>query len=247
MTRLAGNANCDTVASTEAKSGTAIRSQAFGTAFTQSRNERGAGGDALEFRSPNAERLTGEFMNADSAPHRYYWLSRQTPPALHRAMFNVFPIDAWYLDKPITTGFPDVAIEVDDLEDAVGAWMCGTYLVMFTSLCNRLHALDPHMEAFPVRLVGRSGGEDQTSSCLVHLLDDVPCMDMKRSMFTPEDDLVGKITRLVIDEQRVPPDRHLFAMAERSDLIIASEQAKALLEALDVQGMVCCSLDDVIF
>lgn len=92
-----------------------------------------------------------------------------------------------------------------------------------------------HVEYLPMTVVDHKGRVASSSHVIVHPLELVDCIDMQQSVYQPHRLVKGKIdkvTKLVLDEQRVPPDRQLFKLkGYPTPVIVRGAFARTLTQA----------------
>lgn len=146
--------------------------------------------------------------------------------------------------EPFARVFPDVCICVRTLKRLPDIWEAA-YFLMSPRCIEAVRALgETHFQDFPVRFESRSGRVDETSMRILHVVDPVPCMDMQRSRYDYQfiakerRRLVTSIHSVVLHEDRIPSDRHLFKMAEipRGNLHFISDALRDRFEAMEVTG-----------
>ncbi|GAA5182354.1 hypothetical protein GCM10025771_31450 [Niveibacterium umoris] len=93
----------------------------------------------------------------------------------------------------------------------------------------------PNLEFLPVAIVDHKGRLASEDYFIVHPTVPVDCLDRKASAYEEDildPDSIGFISKLVLDEAAIPPDRQIFSMAGYWDLTFARRDlAEALIAA----------------
>jgi hypothetical protein len=143
-----------------------------------------------------------------------------------------------FLGKPLRPPLREVRARLTSLRRVLDIWWISPYFVASSAvLAELMHIGETHFETIPLVLLDRKGNSLKGTNLIINLLDNVPCFDAGRSVFTrDEDGFVRQIDKLVIDESRVPPDRYLFRVEEGEHLILARDALVARFQALSVRG-----------
>jgi hypothetical protein len=144
-----------------------------------------------------------------------------------------------FLGKPLSPPLAEVTARLTSLRRVLDIWWIGPYFVVSSAVLAELKGTgETRFETIPLVLLDRKGKGLKDTHLIINILDNVPCFDAGRSVFTrDEDGFVRQIDKLVIDESRVPPDRYLFQLEERGDLILAQDALVTRLQALSVRGV----------
>jgi len=166
---------------------------------------------------------------------QYYWPDDRSEPFVKAIEPLGVPGMSKFAGKPFPASFPEMRIIIYQLGQMPDICIQNCHLCMTPDCISRLQEVgETHFETWPVRIVAQTGGEDAESLRIVNLLDNVSCMDMEKSQFkldrSPPHDIL-KIRRLVLDESRIPADRHLFRMAEFETVFLISEPLRDLFVA----------------
>jgi hypothetical protein len=165
----------------------------------------------------------------------YFALKAATPEdAPDDLDLSKLPPDEWFFGKPFKS--PKVVIKLSKLKNILDIWWCGSWFLMSGRAIDVLRGVgETHFQEHPVTLVAH-GTRDSDSARIIHLLDRVSCMDKKASKFTSDSrGQVDEVTRLVLNEKKIPKKRHLFELGE-AGVIIADEQLVKEWQAIKVRG-----------
>ena len=159
---------------------------------------------------------------------------------------NITGFEETYLLKNGTSlakGFPsDVAFHMhpdypDDLALGDSLLNLDSLVIGSTRLKDFLSARDiPELEFLPVRIVDHKGRSASEDYFVVHPTAPIDCLDRENSaykMSSVDPNSFRKITRLVLDESRIPEDRQIFNMACYWDLTFVRRD---LAQAIAAQG-----------
>jgi hypothetical protein len=94
----------------------------------------------------------------------------------------------------------------------------------------------PHVEYLPLTIIDHKGRAASKDYCIIHPVDLVDCIDLERSVYKKGAILPGSIdsvTRLVLDESRIPADRQLFKLRGFREVTVAHRD---LADALDEEN-----------
>lgn len=95
---------------------------------------------------------------------------------------------------------------------------------------------ETHFQDWPVTLKTRKGKIDREAIRLINVLEPLSCIDRKHSKIVfEENDCLGPIELLVLDEIKIPKDRHLFRFKEGIEYV-ASAELVAAWQAIGVRG-----------
>ncbi|MCB0429854.1 MAG: hypothetical protein H6585_09755 [Flavobacteriales bacterium] len=143
---------------------------------------------------------------------------------------------------PMELGNLDLVYTYGEVQAHKCDWLAGIQFVPLVSEQFR-KVVEAHApgeaEFHPVRIRCEENGKEDTSYSFMNLLNNVRCMDRKKSklvLFTPGHDVVSDIKKLVLEEKAIG-DRHLFRVAEFPSLILFSEPLKEKLEAAGLSGV----------
>lgn len=163
---------------------------------------------------------------------------------------GVEPLGFWpasvFSGSCFPTTFPEVIVTLSSLKHLENVWWAGSWLLMSELFLTHLRSLgETHLEEWPVTLRTSSGKTDRDSHRLVNLLDNVSCFNRKASKFElNEDRNVRRITKLEIHEDKIPTNRHLFRMAEASNVVLASGTLKQVWESAGIRGARFQAIDE---
>lgn len=154
--------------------------------------------------------------------------------------------EKWYSPDPILESFElrvlfEAPTSVEKLKDVVGV---GEYCVMKRHLIEAIRNLgETQIEDYPFRAEDKKGGMTETFR-VVRAYNPVSCIDTSVTLFESDcDGYIRRISRLVIDESRIPRNRHLFRAAcidpklFAPPMLVASQQMKDVFRRLKVKGM----------
>lgn len=171
----------------------------------------------------------------------YYVLGRSSSDDAPE-MDTVEPLGVWPIDefagKPFPKTFPEPVVTLSSLARLDDVWYAGPWLLMSRSFISLLRNCgESRFEEWPVSLRSFSGQVNRESHRLINLLENVSCLDKRASQVElNQDGYIRKITRLAIETSRIPPDRHLFRMAEKRSVKLASAALKRVWEAAGLRG-----------
>jgi hypothetical protein len=170
----------------------------------------------------------------------YYLISTSTSEtcANVKDVEPVFWFDK-FSGKKISKRFPRVKVKLNKLVEVRDYFIAGDYRLMSTQMLSIIRSLgEQHIQEFPVELFAPRGKKDQGSHKVVHFLENVTCMNLEESTFTEDEDgFIDRIQRLVLDESKIPADRHLFRMEEQATFVLISERLKQEIETAKLTGM----------
>ncbi|GAA5182349.1 hypothetical protein GCM10025771_31430 [Niveibacterium umoris] len=95
----------------------------------------------------------------------------------------------------------------------------------------------PKLEFLPVSIIDHKGSIASSDYAVIHPVDPVDCLDREKSIYETgflDPDAIGDISKLVLDEALIPPDRQIFRLAGYWDLNFARRD---LAEALTAAGL----------
>lgn len=119
--------------------------------------------------------------------------------------------------QPLPKELPTLSVTVGTLEHLPAFFRASIYLLMNQTAIEAVRRSGEHrFELRPVTVTGIIGGVDECSYQHVHPLDLVECLDISKSVvdLSEWDGTIEQIHRLVLDESRIPTDRHLFQLKE---------------------------------
>jgi hypothetical protein len=153
-------------------------------------------------------------------------------------IISVEPLDVseLYFGKPIPQPLRPIVVRVNTISNPRNIWWAGGYLIVDLKWLAALQLVgESNFELFPVSFADGHGKRDDTSFRFMNLLNNVDCMDMNLSNYdVDEDGFVAHVWRLVIDESRIPSDRHLFRIKEIESTILASDALmEQVIETID--------------
>lgn len=97
-----------------------------------------------------------------------------------------------------------------------------------------------NIEFLPVRIRDHKGRIVKASYFIANVLDAAECLDRKRSRYgdNPLDkEQVGRITLLVLDEQKLPAGKKLFRLGEKRELLLVHEDLVHLIQEEGCTGL----------
>ncbi len=157
-------------------------------------------------------------------------------PTVHK----VLPLapSGMFLGRRITPPIVEVKVHVTSLRPPPDLWWLGPYLAISEQVLQILNdSGETFFELFPLRIVAKRQCS-QFTMVVLNLLDNVPCLNRELSNYSlDEDGLVARIDRLVIDETQIPPERLLFRLGEKADLILARHVLVEQLQRSQVRGV----------
>ncbi len=130
------------------------------------------------------------------------------------------PGDNSCLGIPMPQTYPEITYVVGDIKSLPPFFKASVHLLMNQTAIEALERSgETHFELHSVRIVDIRRREDRISYQRVHPLDHVTCLDRNRSDFdidrwSQTEQRIDHIRHLVLDESRIPTDRHLFSMME---------------------------------
>ena len=144
-----------------------------------------------------------------------------------------------YLGKPLDSPPLCVRARLTSLSHVLDMWWIGPYFVVSASVLQLVVAVgETHFQLIPLVLLDRKKKACNDKCSILHLLDNVPCLNLSKSVVTRDrDGIIKDIHHLVLNEGAVPEDRHLFRLAEKADLILARDDLVQQLLALAVRGV----------
>jgi hypothetical protein len=143
-----------------------------------------------------------------------------------------------FLGRPLSPPLDEVKVQVTSLNHIPDMWWIGPYFAVSDRVLRTINdSGETHFELFPMSVTAKKH-DLRGAMFVVNLLDNVPCLDRDASCFSvDEDGFIDNISRLVIDEGRVPEGRTLFRLAEKADLILARSKLVEPLQQLAVRGV----------
>ena len=96
-----------------------------------------------------------------------------------------------------------------------------------------------NIEFLPITLLDHRGKVANSSYFIANLQGAVDCMDLERSLFSPEPlepSTFGSCSRLVLRDDRIPEDVELFRLSNGPTTYILKQSLKERLEAAGIQG-----------
>jgi hypothetical protein len=115
-------------------------------------------------------------------------------------------------------------------------WNLEQWIVISPRVRDFLQARDVgHVEYLPVKIIDHRGRVASRDYTIAHPVGPVDCIDMKKSKFVwdPEMDEMESLRRVVLREDRIPSDRHLFRLAKFYQPVVVRRH---LAQALDAEG-----------
>lgn len=94
------------------------------------------------------------------------------------------------------------------------------------------------LEFHPVDLICEEDGSVDTSYYFLNILNNVECLDRKKSdfdLFHPDYDIIVSINKMVLDKTKIG-DRDIFRIAEYPTLIVHSNDLKVRIENQNLSG-----------
>ena len=92
-----------------------------------------------------------------------------------------------------------------------------------------------NFEYFPVTILDKKGRPDKRPYYVANLLDTVDCVDMEKSSYVMDSiikDQVMYFKELILDESKIPEDKAIFRLKDKTDLIIINDPlSDAILDA----------------
>ncbi len=206
------------------------------------RRSRNAAGDSRE----RHERRGGERMT-----NLKVWVNVKEWDRWARLVRNLdFAKQDWRVaDGEPATGFvpDDLTFDVDpQFGVEFGDVLPNTFnaRVMSARMADAISALGVRLERFPVRIRNARGRVVPEPYALVNLLDLVPCADVPRCEYVPSlvPGEMSAVTKLVLDDARVDPQRPMFRIAEAPPMILVRADVAAAFER---EGFTACRFVDV--
>jgi formylmethanofuran dehydrogenase subunit B len=143
-----------------------------------------------------------------------------------------FPADAAFHMNP---DFPNDLLLPDNVANSLQV------LLVSARLQEALQAAAlVEVEYLPLSVIDHKGRVASASHVVVHPLGLVDAIDMEQSVYKSHRIVKGKIdkvTKLVIDSQRVPPDRQVFKLKGFGTPVIVRRRFAELLGAGDFSGL----------
>jgi len=103
-----------------------------------------------------------------------------------------------------------------------------------------------NVEFFPITLLNHRGKVASTTHVVAHVFPSLDCIDEQQTQGTPSafiPEIMQSISKLVLDERRIPDDVHIFRPKQMPVIHIVREPlARAIVEA-DLTGMIFVPVD----
>lgn len=150
------------------------------------------------------------------------------------------PSGLWRGEK-LAIPLSGAVVMLSKLKGVLDVWWAGMYFLMSQKAIEAVKSIgEADFEEYPASLVTKSGKRDDESTRIVHLLNNVSCMNKKASKFDVDEDdkhWIDRIHKLVLDQSKIPSGRHLFHLAEKPTLEIASSALVEKWKAAKVRGV----------
>jgi hypothetical protein len=177
---------------------------------------------------------------AEPARSRYLAVQRKTPEdapqCLELSPGTPFGMS---LGKRVDPG--PIVITYSRLQGIPSAGWVGNIFYMaprFVEIVRQLGEM--RLQEFPITVRDRRGETKIDAIVGVVTLDNVPCLDRTASKFEVDEDdpeEIDEMKSLVLDEARIPADRHLFRVAEFISALIVSRPLAERLTANGITGV----------
>ncbi len=149
----------------------------------------------------------------------------------------------WFPDNPV---FPVYSEDGIKLTDAIPNYS-GLLIIS-----EKLKAIfeehsGANVEYLPVRISDKKGRVSPKQYYIANLLDTIDCVDMEKSSYVMSaiiKDHVLRFSELILNEDRLNSENHIFRLKDKTDLILIDDPfSDAILDA-DCTGMLFQELDD---
>jgi len=142
-----------------------------------------------------------------------------------------FPSGASYT---FSADYPDARAVCDLQSNTLG-------LFIVSEALRREFAIESAVELLPLRLLDHRGDVVSETHALANFLRPVDCVDIAASRLdfsNTHPDRVDRIRGLVLDEARIPPERAVFRLAQRTRTLLVRDDLRKRIEAARLTGLI---------
>lgn len=102
-----------------------------------------------------------------------------------------------------------------------------------------------NIQYFPTRIINEMSSQIDKGYYIANIIGKVACVDRQNSILDCYEDVdIQFIDKLVLDDNQIPLDLHIFRLSEFLPLIVISDVLKSKVEAAHITGMKLYSLDE---